>query len=95
MSDLPVVARKPLRRSGLFLRQSGKENAVYNRRTGNVHLLNETAWAIWDLCDGATSLDEMIEAICEISSLHRDVVTEDVERIVSEFVEAGLVSWVG
>jgi hypothetical protein len=35
----------------------------------------------------------MISAICEISGLHHDVVTEDVERILTEFDRASLIIW--
>ena len=92
-TEAPVGAR-PQRRPDLWLRQSGGENAVYNQASGAVHLLNETAWAIWGLCDGRTSPDEMIDAICEISSLPRDVVAEDVRRVLEDFDQADLVSWV-
>lgn len=85
---------RPLRKPGLFLRQAKGENAVYDPETGNVHLLNETAWAIWDLCDGDTDPEEMIDAICELSRMHRDLVGEDVRRILAEFDEAGILRWV-
>jgi hypothetical protein len=58
-----------------------------------VYLLNETALAIWDLCDGETSPAEMVTAVVELTGMHPDVVTEDVERILKEFEEAGLLSW--
>ena len=85
---------KPRRKEGLFLRQAKDENAVYDPSTGKIHLLNATAWAIWDLCDGETDPEEMIDAICEISRMHRDLVSEDVRRILGEFDEAGLLVWV-
>lgn len=85
----------PRRRTGLWLRQTQGENAVYDPASGNVHLLNETAWAIWDLCDGDTRPEEMIDAIVEVSHIHPEVVTEDVRRILAEFDDAGIVTWVG
>lgn len=89
LSDL-----KPRRRAGLYVRQTDTENAVYDPETSAVHLLNETAWAIWELCDGDTSADEMIDAICEVSHMHRDVVSEDVSRVLEEFDRSGLLTWV-
>jgi PqqD family protein of HPr-rel-A system len=86
---------RPQRKEGLFLRQAKGENAVYDPASGTVHLLNATAWAIWDLCDGATDPEEMIDAICEISRMHRDLVSEDVRRILAEFDEADILVWVG
>ena len=85
---------RPLRKDGLFVRQARGENAVYDPATGQVHLLNATAYAIWDLCDGSTDPEEMIDAICEISRMHRDLVSEDVRRVLSEFDAAGLLRWV-
>jgi hypothetical protein len=66
---------------------------VYNPGTGDVYLLNDTALAIWDLCDGETKPEEMMSAICEATSLPPEVVAEDVERILLEFDHAELIDW--
>jgi len=83
----------PSRRADVWLRQAGEENALYDPRTGSLHLLNHTAFAIWDLCDGQTRPEEMIEAICQLSGHHRDVVAEDVERILGGFDKENLLVW--
>ncbi len=88
-----AVEGRPLRRPEVWLRRAGQENAVYQQETGTVHLLNDTALAIWHLCDGDTTLEEMVAAVCDVSGLHPDVVTEDVHRILGEFDQAGLLSW--
>jgi len=85
---------QPQRRDGVWLRQAGPENAVVDPKNDSVHLLNDTALAIWHLCDGATQPEEMVAAICEISALHPDVVTEDVTRTLNEFDRAGIIEWV-
>jgi PqqD family protein of HPr-rel-A system len=90
---LSVRQGRPVRKPEVWLRQAGDENAVYNPANGSVHLLNETALAIWDLCDGQTSADEMVTAVCELTGMHPDIVTEDVQRILGEFEEAGLLTW--
>lgn len=84
---------KPARKNDVWLRQSEKENIVYDPETSSVHLLNSTAMAIWVLCDGETDPDEMVDAICELSGLPREVVLEDVERILLQFSEANIVTW--
>lgn len=66
---------------------------MFEPETGSVYLMNETALAIWDLCDGQTRADEMVAAVCEISSMHPEVVAEDVERILKDFDQAGLLTW--
>jgi hypothetical protein len=84
-----------MRRKDVWLRNAKDEIAVYNPSTGEIYLLNETALAIWDLCDGETSPDEMMSAICVVTSLPPEVVSEDVERILLEFDTANLIEWVG
>lgn len=85
--------KRPVRREGVWLRATGEENAVYDPATGGLHLLNETARAIWELCDGETTVEEMITAICELTGLHPDVVTEDVQRTLAEFEQLGIIRW--
>jgi hypothetical protein len=88
-----VRQRRPLRREGVWLRATSDENAVYDPVTKGLHLLNETARAIWELCDGATTPDEMVRAICEVSGLPVEVVTEDVQRTLAEFEGLGILRW--
>lgn len=83
----------PVRRPEVWLRSAGDENALYDPDSASVHLLNETALAIWDLCDGDTKPAEMIDAICELCGAHPDVVSEDVERILMELNAAHLIHW--
>ena len=87
------VGQRPRRRRGVWLRTSGEENAVYDPATGGLHLLNETARAIWELCDGETTPDEMVTAICEVSGLHPEVVAEDVHRTLAEFESLRILNW--
>jgi len=90
---LSVRQGRPARRPEVWLRQAGDENAVYTPNSGEVYLMNETALAIWHLCDGATSPHEMVDAVCEVSNMHPDIVEEDVARILSDFDRAGLIEW--
>ncbi len=91
---MTVVGReRPARRDGVWVRRSGDENALFDPTSSAVHLLNETALAIWELCDGQTDPEEMIAAIVEVSGLERDAVTQDVRRILSELGDAGLLTW--
>jgi PqqD family protein of HPr-rel-A system len=89
-----LFSQRPVRAPRIWIRKTRGETLAYNPDTGGAHLLNETALAIWDLCDGETTAEEMIEAICQLCGMHPDVVEEDVDRILGEFEEAGLVVWV-
>jgi PqqD family protein of HPr-rel-A system len=88
---MSLTTEPPTRRPDVWLRQAEGENVVFDPATGAVHILNATALAIWELCDGETRPAEMVEAICGLSGLPRDVVEEDVARILSEFERADIV----
>ncbi len=90
-----ILVRKgyPARKPGVWLRQAEDENVVYDPDSSAVHLLNVTATAIWVLCDGETTPGEMVDAICELSGLPREVVEEDVRRIILQFEEADILIW--
>lgn len=91
--NLSVRDGRPTRKDGVWLRQAGGENVLFDPAAEKVHLVNHSALAIWDLCDGETSPEEMIDAICQLSDLPDEVVAEDVERILGEFDQAGLIVW--
>jgi hypothetical protein len=90
---MTTATQNPVRAPGVWLRQSGGENIVFDPTRGVAHTMNTTAVAIWVLCDGDTHPSEMMEAICEISGLPITVVQEDVERILEEFESVGVIEW--
>jgi hypothetical protein len=63
--------------------QHGDDPAVFN--------LNPSAYAIWNLCDGATTLREMAEAIAELTSTTVDAALDEVAAAIEEFRRIGLV----
>jgi hypothetical protein len=83
----------PTRRTGLWIRQVEGETSILDPDTREVHLLNDTALAIWEQCDGRTLPSEIVGAICELSGLPEQVVTEDVARVLHRLDGAGLLRW--
>jgi hypothetical protein len=91
--ELAVRHGRPARKAGVWLRQASAENVLFDPDTQSAHLVNHTALAIWDLCDGDTDPGEMIEAICAVSGMPEEVVAEDVRRTLESFERAGLITW--
>lgn len=60
---------------------------------GEVCVLNETAAAIWELCDGRTSLEEMVEAVCTVCAVDEEQATRDIHRALEELTRIGVVEW--
>ena len=58
-----------------------------------LHVLNGTALALWELCDGETTVDEMVEAACALFDGDEQTVRLDIEATVDRFTSAGLLTW--
>lgn len=86
---------RPARRETVGVERRHFGAALVDPSNGRVHLVNHTAAAIWELCDGETDPQEMIDAVCTLSGLPREVADEDVENILLEFDGAGLLAWAG
>ena len=94
MTEALLARGRPKQHPDVWLRRAERENVVYDPSSASVHVLNDTATAIWSLCDGRTHPDEMVVAICSLSGLPREVVEEDVARILEEFEQVGIISWI-
>jgi len=87
------VLIQPLRNPRVLLRQEGERGMAIDPASDVVHIMNATAVAIWTLCDGQTTPEEMVAAVCDLSKLPREVVEEDVLGILSEFERKNLITW--
>jgi Coenzyme PQQ synthesis protein D (PqqD) len=54
-------------------------------------LLNASAAAVWRLCDGATSVDDIVRTCAEAKREDASVIAGDVRRTLSKLAELGLV----
>jgi hypothetical protein len=74
--------------------RSGDGGHVVRDDVGDVVcVLNETALALWQLCDGETDPSEMVEAILQLADADESTVESDVVRGLTELVDAGLITW--
>lgn len=83
----------PRQRGNVRMRPHGRGALLSGPHSDRVHRLNETALAIWELCDGTTAVHEMVEGVCLLFDIDRDTATRDVERILAELTGASLVTW--
>lgn len=86
-----VVPRRPRRTTD---RPVGRwdEGAVV-RPTGSTTpvALNPTAWALWEICDGRTDVDEMVLAICTLFAVEEEQARADVETALQEMLSLGVI----
>lgn len=89
----PPAGALPRRRDDLHVQVVPEGHALREADGEEVHLLNETAFALWQLCDGQTSAEEMAAGVCELFGASGATVLEDVDRTLDELSRRGLVSW--
>ncbi|MCD6326465.1 PqqD family protein [bacterium] len=75
---------KPRAKSGLERSQMGSEILLYSPDSDKVTVLNETAAAIWELCDGTHSLAQIL---VEIEGMFDAPPGRDVESDVNDAIE--------
>lgn len=51
------------KRKEATVRQLTDEFIIYDKKTEHAHCLNKTAWDVWQLCDGKTTVAEIIQKI--------------------------------
>ncbi len=83
----------PRRRTDVLLMDEDTRSTLIDPDVGTTHVLNPTARAIWELCDGTTTLDELVNAICEVFSVPHGEALRDVAAVLGQLEQAGLVTW--
>lgn len=86
-----MSARRPVRRGELVQAPGSDGWTVYEPASDSLHALNATARAIWDLCDGKTSAEEMAIAVSELTGLTLERAEAEVTSALEALEEAGLV----
>lgn len=81
----------PKLRDDVLRREVEDELLLYDPRTGETLLLNGTAAAIVELCDGSSTPESIVEEIVSLVEAEPAQVEADVEKIVGELEERGFV----
>lgn len=83
----------PYQLPGTRLEHHSDRALISHGDRGPVLSLNESAAAVWELCDGDTTIDEMVMAICEVASIRPDHARDDVETTLAQLERAGLLAF--
>jgi pyrroloquinoline quinone biosynthesis protein D len=90
VSDFHGVAQRPLRSPGVRVADRGGDAKLVDGSGTPVLALNDTALAIWDLCDGATTVEEMVEAVVTAFAVDLPEATADVEDVIGQLGRMGV-----
>ena len=95
MNTIDGVQGLPRRRSGIQVHSEDGSHTLHDPARGTVCVVNDTALAVWELCDGATATEEMAASICMVFDAAPDLVLADLEGTLATLTEAGLLDWRG
>lgn len=88
--------QRPLpRRRPASCRRDGDHMLVHDTQSRLDHRLNASAYALWELCDGATGVEEMVEAVRVMCGLQPHAARADVLTGLEALTTSGLVDWPG
>ena len=90
-ADWPQPSTRPLRRAGTSAVELDDNLALYDDVGQLLIVLKRTAAAVWDLCDGSASVDDMARWLSKAHDAEPEVVGEDVRQTVRKLAELGLV----
>ncbi len=89
MSDIPEIPETPRRRPGLRPERVGDGVILVDGTGAEVCVLNETAFALWQLCDGATSPSEISAAVSAAVGLDGPTARLEVTAALAELRRSG------
>ena len=84
---------RPRQRDGVRLERRDGKPVLSDPARSLTLVLNESALALWELCDGETTLDEMSAAICEAAAIPEGQADADVQNTLEKLDSAGLLRW--
>lgn len=81
----------PKSRKDIVAKQLGGEMMLYDPRTDNVHVLNETSLFIWKLLDGSHDYHQIEKKLRKDFEVSSEInVLEDIKSICQDFRQKGL-----
>ena len=90
MSNLLVPRHAP----GVLLHQDDDRAQLLAPTTGAVVSLDPLALALWEMCDGETTVQEMTTASCALFDAAPDTVERDITRVLTALEQQLLLEWV-
>ncbi|NOZ02076.1 MAG: PqqD family protein [Deltaproteobacteria bacterium] len=74
-----------------FNRVAG-ETVVVKALDGTVTVLNSPGGEIWEMCDGRTSIDRIVERLCGDYDAPPGTIRREVEAFIDSMVEKGMMT---
>ena len=82
--------KNPMRKKGVASERV-EQTLIYNPRTKEHHILNETAGRIWELSDGRHTVEEITEMLCKEFDAPVNEAKKDVLHTLETLSKAGVI----
>jgi Coenzyme PQQ synthesis protein D (PqqD) len=90
-ADWPTGDARPRRREGASAVELDDNLALYDDVGQLLILLNASAASVWELCDGVTTLDDMVRTLVDSHDEDAGLIEVDVHQVVRKLTDLGLV----
>ena len=89
---MPNLNDIPRPRRGYHLEELDGESVVFGRTSSKSFFMNESASAVWKLCDGSRSVQDITHILEEAFPESKSEIASDVLQIVDMLVAEGLLA---
>ena len=84
-----------VRAAEVSLKSVGDSKAVYVPAQKAIHVLNPTAHLLYEFLETPASREEIILALCTAANADRATVENDIDDVLQEFVDKGILDTSG
>jgi hypothetical protein len=85
-----MIMNRVIQTTDVISRRVGDEIVLIKDDGQATHVLNKTAAAIWELCNGEYNLDEIADRLCERFDVSFKEIRADIEEIIDRLMEVGV-----
>lgn len=92
MSVEEALQRKPMK----FGREMGVDQEGYvilDEQTGNAYSLPPAVYAIWSICDGSTTVEDISAKVSSEANVALDQAREIIVTVLNALADVGLINW--
>lgn len=84
--------RMPKRKDNITIQNLGDETILYDPEKENVHVLNHTAQAIWNLCTGNNTIEDIHKSLIKLfPSTSQAELLGDLQVTINDFGKKSLI----
>ncbi len=86
-----VLGGRPMRSARILAQSVDDATVLLSLDEGTYFRLNEVGGVVWELCDGGHTVQDVVDAICDLYDAPEDEVRRDVLDLLHELASERLV----